>query len=293
MKQILVTGATGHLGGQVLKLLVEKVDPKSLSAIARDTSKLSEFKEKGVTIIQADYNDPASLVKAFQKIDSLYFVSGSELDKRMKQHENVVDAAKKAGVKHVVYTSFQRKNETEDSPIAMVAATHLQTEKWLKESGVNYTIMKHALYSEGVPMFLGEKVIENGMIYQPAGEGKSAFATRYNMAEAAVTVLTTHGHENKSYEISAGTAYSYDDIAKMLTEISGKQITYVSPSEDEFKKTLTEAGVPDALIGISALFAAGIKQGEFDIPDSTLEKLIGHKPEDLSLFLRKIYSKKP
>ena len=290
MKKILVTGATGHLGGQVLKLLMEKVDPTSLSAIARDTAKLASFKEQGVNVIQADYDNPDSLETAFAGIDSLYFVSGNDLIRRMTQHENVINAAKKAGVKHIVYTSFQRANETESSAISLVSSSHLQTEKWLKESGMDYTIMKHNLYSEVVPAFIGDQVINTGTIYLPVGDGKVAFASRTDMAKAGISVLTTEGHENKSYEISSEYSYSFQDIATILSEISGKQIGYISPSVDEFKLTLAGFGVPKDGIDAAVMFSTGIKDGEFNFPGKTLENLIGHQPESLSETLRKFYS---
>ncbi len=291
MKKILVTGATGGLGGEVLKLLVQKSGTEGISAIARNVSKLTSYKEQGVNVIQADYDDKASLVKAFQGIDTLYFVSGSDIPKRALQHQNVVAAAKEARVKHVVYTSFQRKDETANSPIAPVASAHLQTEKLLKESGMTYTIMKHTLYAEVLPMFLGDKVFESGVIYQPAGDGKVAFASRSDMAKAGVSVLLTSGHDNKTYEISSAKTYSYSDVADILSEISGKKISYVSPSSEEFTKTLSEAGVPAEIIGMSVMFNEGIKKGEFDFPDTKLEELIGKKPEDLSAFLGRVYSK--
>lgn len=291
MKKILITGATGHLGGQVLKLLTEKVEASSLSAIARDPSKLEPFKEKGVTIIEADYDDPKSLESAFEGIDSLYFVSGSDLNKRMQQHRNVVLAAQKAGINNVVYTSFQRKNETDSSPIGLVSATHLETEKLLKESGMVYTIMKHSLYSEYVPVFIGDQVLNTGVIYLPAGQGEVAFASRSDMAKAGVAVLTSKGHENKSYEISTGTAYSFQDVANILTKISGKQINYVSPTIEEFKETLLGAGVPETGVEIASMFATGIKENEFNFPSNTLEQLLGHQPDSLEECLRKIYIK--
>lgn len=291
MNKIMITGATGNLGGAVLKRLLEKADPKSVSAIARDTSKLANYKAKGVRIFQADYNKPKTLETAFKDIETLYVVSGSEIDKRLKQHENLILAASKAGVKHIVYTSFQRKNETDSSPIAPIAEAHLETERWLKESGMSYTILKHALYLDVIPMFVGPQVIENGTIYLPAGEGKTSFASRDNMAEAAVAILTSTGHENKSYEISNVESYSYHDVAKALSKISGKEISYISPSVDEYKKTMKAAGLPDEIIGMSAMFHTGIKQGEFDLPDNTLEKLIGRKPDNLFTFLERIYSK--
>jgi NAD(P)H dehydrogenase (quinone) len=289
MSKLLITGATGKLGSQVLELLVQKMDANKLAAIARDPAKLEAYQAKGVKVIQADYDQPVSLEKAFEGIDTLYFVSASDIDKRMEQHERIVNAAKKAEIKHVVYTSFQRKDETPKSPIAPVAQVHLQTEQWLKESGMTYTILKHALYSDVVPMFIGDQVFETGVVYQPAGDGKVSFASRSDMAEAGVKVLTSSGHENKTYEIAGSQSYSYADVAEMLSVIGGKPIHYVSPSVEEFEKAMKDAGVPDEMIGLLVMFNLGIKQGEFDVPDNTLEKLLGRKPEDLSEFLKKVY----
>ncbi len=291
MKKIMVTGGTGGLGGQALKFLLRRTEASSLSAVVRgDVSRLDDFKRQGVTIIQADYGDKESLEKAFQGIDALYFVSSNDLEKRLKQHENVVNAAKEAGVKHVVFTSFQRKTETSNSPIAPIAEVYLQTEKWLKASGLTYTFLKHALYSDVIPMFIGDKVLENGIVYQPAGDGKASYASRSDMAEAASVILTTGGHENKTYEISGPKSYSYHDVAEILSEISGKQISYVSPPVDEFKKTMADAGVPQEMVSLVAMFCEGIKQGEFDLPDPTLIQLLGREPESLAEFLKKVYA---
>ncbi|WP_339738585.1 SDR family oxidoreductase [uncultured Sunxiuqinia sp.] len=291
MNELLITGATGKLGSQVLALLVEKMDVHNIAAIARDPAKLEAYQAKGVKVIQADYDQPASLDKAFEGIDTLYFVSASDIDKRREQHENVVNAAKKAGIRHVVYTSFQRKDETPGSPIAPVAQVHLQTEQWLKESGMTYTILKHALYSDVVPMFIGDQVLETGVVYQPAGDGKVSFASRTDMAEAGVNVLTSAGHENKTYEIAGSQSYSYADVAEMLSVIGGKPVHYVAPSVEEFTKAMKDAGVSDDMIELLVMFNLGIKQGEFDVPGDTLEKLLGRKPEDLSEFLKKVYAK--
>ncbi|MGV8093657.1 MAG: SDR family oxidoreductase [Mangrovibacterium sp.] len=290
MQKIMITGATGHLGSQVLQLLVQRAGNESLSAIARDPSKLASFKSQGVNVIQADYDDKGSLLKAFSGIDILYFVSGNDIHKRREQHENVVNAAKEAGVKHVVYTSFQRKTETGNSPIEPVAAVHLQTEKWLRESGLIYTILKHALYTEYIPVFIGQDVIGKGIIYQPAGDGKVSFATRSDMAEAATVILTTEGHENKTYEIAGVKSYSYGDIAKILSDLSGKQITYISPIAQEFRKNLSDAGVPAAVIEVAAMFSEGIRQGEFDFPDPALQKLIGREPQSVEDYLKTVYA---
>ena len=291
MKKVLISGASGQLGSEVLNFVLQKKGSKNVVAMSRDLSKIEQYKAKGVELRKADYDDYDSLLKAFEGISKLYFVSGSDVLNREKQHENVVKAAVEAGVEHVVYTSFQRKDESGKSPIAMVASAHIKTEKWLKESGLNYTFMRHALYMDGIPMFIGNKVLETGTIYLPAGNGKAAFATRSDMAESGAVVLTTEGHENKSYEISGNESVSYHDVASILSTVSGKNITYVSPTPEEFSKVMADAGVPKEIIGILSGFSQSIGAGEFDIPSGDIEKLTGHKPKNLETFLKEIYSK--
>ncbi len=289
MKQILITGATGQLGTEVINALLKKTDSGAVSALVRDTAKAGDLKARGVDIRVGNYDDLASLVKAFKGIDTLYFVSGSEMANRSQQHENVVKAAKEAQVKHVVYTSFQRRNETASSPIAAVAAGHLAAEEALKKSGLTYTILKHGLYLDMLPVFLGEKILESGQIYQPAGEGKTAYILRKDLAEAGAAILSTEGHENKIYEAYAGTTYSYPEIAKIMESISGREISYVSPTTEDYIQTLTGAGVPMEYAGMFAGFGEAIRQGEFADTSNFMETILGRKPVTAEEYLKEVY----
>jgi NAD(P)H dehydrogenase (quinone) len=292
MKTILITGATGNFGRGTINFILDKgIPPESITAFIRDMAKAEDLKAKGVKLKTGDYDDYASMIKAFRGTDKLLLISGSDVFKRTRQQEDSVKAAKEAGVKHVVYTSFQRKNETASSPIAVVAEAHIKTEKWLKESGMIFTIMKNNLYMDGLPMLLGEKVLESGIIYQPAGDGKTAFTLRNDMAEAAAQILTTSGHENKVYNITSDIAYSYNDISAILSDLTGKPIRYISPQKEEFIKTLTSAGVPEQYARIIAGFSEGMKQGEFEKTGPDLQNLIGRKPTLVKDFLKEIYSR--
>ncbi len=139
-------------------------------------------------------------------------------------------------------------------------------------------------------MFLGEDVVETGTIYLPAGDGKTGFTLRKDMAEAGAAVLTTEGHENKEYDITNEKAYSFGEISSLLTDITGKEINYVSPSPDEFTQTLKEAGVPEESIQMSVIFASGIKEGEFSKTSTTLKELTGHSPVSVPDFLKQVYN---
>ncbi|PMD87112.1 NAD(P)-dependent oxidoreductase [Siphonobacter sp. BAB-5405] len=284
MSTILVTGATGHLGTAVVNELLTKVDPSSISVLVRDLPKAEALQAKGVTVLQGDYSDYNSLVNAFQGFDKLYFVSSSEIINRLAQHENVVKAAKEANVGHIFYTSAQRKSEDGTSPIALVGDAHYKTDQLIQASGLTYTILKHGLYSDILPMFMGANVVETGTIFLPAGEGKTSFASRNDMAAAAAILLTTEGHENKIYELGGVTAKSFHDIAGMLSRLSGKTIEYVSPSAEVFAQQLKSFGVPEEAIQGASTFCLAIAQGEFNFPSRDLETILGRKPESVETF---------
>jgi NAD(P)H dehydrogenase (quinone) len=286
---ILITGATGHFGKATIDHLLKKgVPANTIAALVRDEAKATELKAKGIQIKTGDYNNYASLQSAFAGIDKLLLVSSSDLQDRLKQQESVVKAAREAGVKHIIYTSFARKNETDTSPIASVAKSHLETEKLIKASGIPYTLLLNSLYSDVLPMFFGEQVLQTG-IFLPAGQGKTTFATRNDMAEAAANILTGHGHENKIYTIGNTESYTLQDAATILQDITGKPIAYVNPTVEEYTAALTQAGVPAAYIGIFAGFSEAIKQGEFETTSTDLEKLLGRKPATLRDYLTAVY----
>ncbi len=289
MSKILVTGATGGLGKAVVENLLKTVAPGDLAVLVRDPAKAADLQAQGVTIKQGDYNDHASLVAAFQGVDKLFLVSGNDIPNRVPQHTNAVNAAKEAGVQHVVYTSFQRKTEDGSSAAWPIAEAHLATEKLLKASGLTYTILKNALYLDVLPLFMGP-VLETSTIYLPAGEGRVPYASRADMGAAGAAVLTGSGHENQSYEISNDTSYSFHDIARILSDLSGKTIQYVSPDTEAFKAALTAAGVPAEAIQMTAGFCVAMAQGEFDFPATDLAKLLGRQPETAAQFLKAAYT---
>ena len=286
---ILVTGATGHLGKAATEFLLQKTEPKNIAVFARNQEKAANLKSKGIDVRLGDYDDYTSLVNAFKGIEKLYFVSGNDLEKREQQHLNIIKAAKETSVKHVVYTSFQRKKEDASSPIAIVAQCHINTEKWLIASGLSYTILKHALYMDGIPMFTGSNVLEKG-IFLPAGNGKVSYALRSEMAEAAANILTSDGHENKIYEFSGTESYSFGEIADIISNISGKKVNYTNPSQEIYKQEMTKAGVPLQAIAVVSAFSEGIKQGEFDFPDNTMKRILGRKLTEIKEFLKEAYS---
>lgn len=291
LEMILVTGATGHFGGAAIRSLIEKgVEASQLVALVRNAASADGFRQQGIGVVEGDYSNYASLVAAFKGVEKVLFVSGSDVMNRMAQHENVVKAAAESGVKHVVYTSFQRKNETETSPIWMVAQSHIQTEKWLKASGMGYTFLRNNLYMDFLPGFIGDAVLETGVVFVPAGNGKVSAVLRSEMAEAAATILTTSGHEGKEYGISNTEAASYHDIVQWISEASGKSIQYVSPSVDDYSSTLAKFGLPAEVVGIFSSFAVAQAQGELDAESGDLEALLGRRPQSVKDFVSNLYA---
>jgi NAD(P)H dehydrogenase (quinone) len=287
---ILITGATGHLGKATIDFLLQKgISPNNISALARSAEKAEDLKAKGINIKIGDYDDYASLVEAFKGVDKLLLVSGSDVVKRGEQHKNAINAAKEVGVKHIIYTSFLRKNETETSPIAFLAQQHIDTEKFIKASGISYTLLLNGLYSDVLPMFFGEKVLETG-VFLPAGNGKAAFTARIDMAEAAANILTTERHENKEYIIANTENNDLHEVAAILGELSGKQVNYINPSKETYLETATKAGLPQEYAGMFASFSEAIEQGEFETANTDLENLLGRKPTTIKAFLTQVYS---
>jgi NAD(P)H dehydrogenase (quinone) len=287
---ILITGATGQLGRATIDFLLKKNFPENkIAALVRDEAKAADLIAKGIELRKGDYHDYTSLIKAFQGIEKVLLISSSDLNDRSGQQINVIKAAKEAGVKHVLYTSVQSKRNT-PSFIPMVVQSHIETEDYLKKSGLVYTILKNTLYADILPAFIGENIFEKG-VNVPAGMGSVPFAPRLDMAEAAANVLFGGSHENKEYVIAADTLYSFADIAEILSGITGKTIKYNDVTPELFIKQRTNEGLPQEYAGFFALFAEAIKQNEFSLKESDLLTLLGRKPTSLKEFLKLVYAK--
>ena len=289
MDKILVTGANGHYGTGVLKALINRGSAKeNIYAMVRNKVKAADLQSLGIHVVYGDYEDYDSLLKAFSGIDKLLFVSSSELKNRTLQHKLVVKAAKKAGVRHIHYTSQQHKSDHRDSPIYFIMRSHLATESAIVNSGMDFTILRNAVYMDMLPEFLGENVAEHG-IFLPAGQGKIAFTLRSEMAETAAAILTSQGHKNKIYEI-AGNSISFTEIAQQIAEIKGHNITYLSPEPKVFINAAVKKGVSSMLVKMLAGFSQAALIGELESQSSHMEKILERKPSQVTGFLQQLYS---
>ncbi len=279
---ILITGANGHLGSATIDFLLEKTPDSNIAGLVRSEEKGAELKKKGVEIRIGDYFDTASLDEAMKGINTLLLISTSTMEDRVKQHENVIKAAKKAGVKHVYYTSMLQV-EKGLSPLNPV---HHETEKIIKSSELSYTIHRHTFYTEFFPMFLGD-ALETGNWKFPSNSQKANFALRTEMAEALANGLSEPGnHKNKIYEITSAKAYTFEEYASILSEATGKDITYTDVSVETFVEGLKNAGLPDETIAMSQISAATVANGALVHTSDDLETLLGRKPTNTAEFIK-------
>ncbi|MDJ1466198.1 SDR family oxidoreductase [Cytophagaceae bacterium DM2B3-1] len=285
---ILVTGATGGLGNATIQALLKKGFPANeISALVRDEHKAADLKSAGIQIKIGNYNEYDSLKTALVGVDKLLLVSSNEMVDRLVQHKNVINAALENGVKHIVYTGIDIVSY-ETTVIPYVSQIHKDTADYLQKVGIPYTILDNTLYADSIGMFSGEKFLETGIFF-PAGEGKLPWVPKAEMGEAAAVVLTTSGHENKNYAITANVAYSFSEIAEILSEITGQEVKYLKPDAETYVEGLVKAGVPKEIASFLAGFGIAIGNGEFNTHRSDLEKLLGRKPMEIKAYLTEIY----
>ena len=214
---ILVTGATGQLGRLVVQSLLERgADPQSIVAGARDTAKAANL---GVRVAQLDYTDPRSIAAALDGVDSVLLISGSEVGQRVPQHRAVIDAAKDAGVSKFVYTSAPKATTSD----LVLAPEHKATEEAIAEAGLPAVILRNNWYTENYAADLA-RAADTGVVAAGAGDGRVASASRKDFADAAAAVLLEDGHIGQIYELGGDVAWTYDDLAAAIAEISGREV---------------------------------------------------------------------
>ncbi len=281
--KIAVTGATGQLGRIVVNKLKEKVDAQSIVALVRSTAKANDL---GVQTREADYDKPELLAIALQGIDTLVFISGSEIGKRTVQHQNVIEAAKKAGVKKIVYTSLLHADRSSFG----IADEHVATENLLKQAGIPFTILRNGWYTENYGGSIAGG-LGAGTIIGSAANGKISSAPRKDYAEAAVAVATSQGHEGKVYELAGDEAFTMSDLAAEVSSQTGKSISYTNMPPNEYAAALVKAGFPE---GVGQMFAGmDVATAKGDLFDDShqLSKLIGRATTPLRAVVAEMLKK--
>ncbi len=268
--KVAVTGSTGKLGNYAIEKLLDKTSAGNIIAVARNAEKAKRLAAKGVEVRQGDYENAASLEQAFAGVDRVLLISSSEVGKRASQHKNVIDAAKKAGVSHIVYTSIT-KAETSTNPLA---PEHKETERYLKSSRLAFTIVRNNWYTENYIGYIeGAKAF--GQVAAAAKTGRVASATREDYAEGAAAVLLGEGHNGKTYEFGGDHAFDYKELASTIGEIIGKDVPYVEISENAVAEMLKSSGMDEGTAGFYAMLDTSISEGTLEYGNGDLSKIIG------------------
>lgn len=274
---IAITGATGQLGHLVIEQLLKTVPANQIVAIVRNPAKADALSQKGVVVRQADYADEAAFTAALGGVDKLLLISSSEVGQRAAQHQNVINAAKAAGVKFIAYTSLLH---ADTSPLGL-HVEHVQTEKALAESGVPYALLRNGWYTENYLASV-PPALEHGVFIGAAGVGKIASATRTDYAAAAAKVISEEGHAGKVYELAGDNAWTLSELAAELSKQSGKQVAYQNLSEADFAAALKGAGLPAGLADMLADSDTGASKGGLFDDSRTLSNLIGRPTTPLA-----------
>ncbi|MDP2696854.1 SDR family oxidoreductase [Thalassospira sp.] len=279
----LVTGATGQLGGLVVKHLLDRVAASDIAVSVRSPEKASGLTALGVDVRHGDFDDLALTTAAFRGVETVLIIS-AEADNatRIRQHRTAIDAAKAAGVGHVTYTSVV--DPRPDSAFTY-AAIHADTEQYLAASGLKYTVLRNSFYADlllaGVP-----HALETGDYAAPAGQGRITYVPRNELALAAASVLANPAdHVNKTYNLTGAKAVSYDEIAAMIASITGKEIRYVDLPPAVYSDILKSFGLPEhGVTAIVGLYEAA-RAGDYEPVSTDLATLLGRQPQSVQDFL--------
>jgi NAD(P)H dehydrogenase (quinone) len=275
---VIVTGASGHLGRLVADALLESLDPADVVLVSRHPQALRDLAERGATVRHGDFDEPGSLTKAFEGGDRALVISTLAVGRRAAQHRAAIEAAAAAGVGHVVYTSFP--NPVPGHPVGPIATEHGETEDLLKASGLDWTILRNATYAE-LQVMPGALAVAGGKLYTNAGSGLLVPVSRQDCAAAAATVLATDGHAGKTYDITGPEALSQDQLAEVLSEVSGRRVQVVSLSDRKLTWGLMRYGAAKPVARAIVAFGKAVREGYYSLVDPEVSQLIGREPRTL------------
>ncbi|MFJ8857526.1 NAD(P)H-binding protein [Streptomyces sp. NPDC102451] len=280
---IIVTGATGHLGHQVVESLLTRVPADRVGVSVRDPRKAQSFADRGVRVRQGSFTDAAGLAHAFEGASQVLVVSVDKMgDECVEQHRTAIEGAVAAGARRILYTSQMGASA---SSHFQACRDHAATEAALRACGVPFTSLRNGFYAASAAHFLGQAE-ESGRIVLPA-DGLVAWTAHADLADAAAAVLADEGcFDGPTPPLTGGQALTFDDIAGIATGLTGRTFTRVTAPDGQFLEQMVGGGAPretaEQLLGI---FTAA-RAGEFATVDPTLAKLIGREPVALRAVLR-------
>ncbi|PZD97170.1 SDR family NAD(P)-dependent oxidoreductase [Paenibacillus sambharensis] len=268
--KMLVTGATGKLGSKVVETLLKMVPANQLAVSVRNPEKAAGLKARGVDVRQGDFDQPETLDSAFADIDRLLIIStDGDTETRIRQHAHAVEAAKRAQVGFIAYTSATNARES----TLFLAEVHRVTEEAIIQTGIPYSFLRNNWYLENE---LGKiQGAANGQAWvTSAGSGKAGWALQQDYAEAAAAVLAGSGHENTIYELG-GKLRTQEELVSLIGSVLGREVPVLQVDDAKFAEIMKEAGVPDFVVPILTGIEKGIREGALEVESSDMEKLLG------------------
>lgn len=274
---IAITGATGQLGRLVIQSLLKTVPAAQIVAAVRSPDKAQDLAALGVQGRKADYTQPDTLDVALKGVQKLLLISSSEVGQRTAQHKAVIDAAQRAQVQLLAYTSVLR---ADSSPLGL-AAEHVETEKLLRASGLPVVVLRNGWYTENYTASV-PAALAHGAVLGAASHGRIASAARADYADAAAAVLATEGQAGKVYELAGDSAYTLADLAAEIARQSGKSVVYKDLPEAEYQAALVQVGLPAGFAALLADSDAAAAKGALFDDGRQLSQLIGRATTPLA-----------
>jgi len=278
MPKIAVTGVTGNLGGMVARLCKKnKIEVRNLARNVEKAEKLGF-----PNVFKSSYDKSADTVKSLEGIEVLFMVSGSENPNRVQQHKDFIDAAKIAGVSHIIYLSFYNASK---NSIFTLGRDHYATEEYIKENGFKYTFLRDNFYAD----FFVDLCREYGEIKGPAGNGKVSAVVRSDVSEVAAKILENPGKwENQTLNMTGPEELSMDEIVKAVSKYFGKEIKYIEETVEEAYESRkiwkAEQWEYDSWVSTYTAIAENEQSGI----SNDIEKVLGRKAASLVEYLEKI-----
>lgn len=267
-------------GRLVLEELLKTRAPESIAALVRSPDKASDLAARGLQVREADYSRPSTLEAALKGVDRLLLISSSEIGQRVDQHRAVIDAARRAGVQRLVYTSLLHA----DTSVLGLAGEHRETEALVQSSGLPFVILRNGWYTENYTAAV-PAALAHGALLGSAREGRIASAARADYAAAAAAVLRDDAEIGRIYELAGDTAYSLAELASEISRLSGKAVRYQDLPPADYKAALLGAGLPEGLAALLADSDAGASQGALFDDGKQLSRLVGRPTTPLATLI--------
>jgi NAD(P)H dehydrogenase (quinone) len=272
---IVITGASGHLGRLTAEAVLGRVDPIKLVLVSRDPGSLADFAARGVVVRAGDFSDPATLRPAFAGCERMLLISTDHIGRRVAGHQAAIDAAAEAGVRWIAYTSMI--NPSDSNPV-IVAAEHRATEEHLRASGVTWTFLRNGIYAETL-LGAAAAAMVSGRHPTNGGDGRVSYVSREDCAAVAAAVLTSGGHDGKSYDVTGPDAVSDHEVAALFAHLGGRPIEAVPLDDEAYVATLVEqAGMAEEDARAYATFGIGTRRFYLAAISTVVQDLAGRPP---------------